>query len=259
MGVEDTTSTETSAGTESPTSTGTVTPPAVATPPTPPAATPTTRNEYIEVPEDHPLKTSLKAVKAELKTFKDKATQAEQEELARQKRYEDLLPLKIDEATTPLKSQVDKLQKDLEKKAKAYDELQAAYTGLETSVRSAKVQNEVKSAYLAAGALKEGADEAFNVIFSTHKDKFTLDGDTVKAGDQDLATFFGELKKAPVFSAMFATDPKPSGTGTPPTKAAAGVGSSGVKTISKEALMNRGWGKGDESLQAIIDGTLVIE
>jgi hypothetical protein len=245
------------------TETQTVTPPAaVATSPATPAPSPapveTTRSKPPEeLPDDHPLVKAFAATKAELATFRAKANQAEQDELARKQRYEELLPLKIDEATTPLRTELDKAQKELAKRDKALAELQTLYTGLETSVKEAKVQGAVKNAYLASGPITEGADAAFDLIYRTHQDKFVLDGDSVKADGQDLSAFFAELKKAPVYSAMFAAEVKPSGTGTPPTKAVAGAGGSGVATMKAGDMMKRNWGSGDP-LQDIIDGKIVV-
>lgn len=241
----------------------TVTPPAVATPPNPPTpapATPATTNnraDYVQLPDDHPIVKAFNATKEELKTFKDAATQAEQDKLKREQRYEELLPQQIAQATDPLKAQLEKAQKELVKKAKDYDELQTLYTGLQTSVATAEVQSVVKSAYLASGPIKEGADAAFDVIWKTHGSTFAKDGDVVKAGDKDLATFFGELKTAPVFSGMFAGDPKPSGTGTPPNKAVATSGS-GTKTMKAGDMTRRNWG-GENALRDIIEGRVTVE
>jgi hypothetical protein len=251
-------------GTTEATTTETVAAPVVATPPNPPSPTPapTTTSQVLPdtLPDDHPLVKAFNATKNELKTFKDAATKAEQEKMLREQRFEELLPQKIEQATTPIKTELENTRKELAKRDKALADLQALYTGLETSVKTSTVQSQVKSAYLSAGPIKEGAEAAFDVIYATHKDKFILDGDTVKVGDQDLPTFFEGLKKAPVYSAMFAGEVKPSGTGTAPNKAVAGANGSGVATIKAGDMKRRNWGSGDsDPLQAIIDGKLVVK
>jgi hypothetical protein len=134
-----------------------VTPPTPAPSPAPPAATPPNPapSGITRLPDDHPLVTTLATVKSELKTFKDAATKADQDKLQREQRYEELLPQKIAEATTPLQTQIDKLQKALDKRNGEYETLQASYSGLETSVKTTKVQTTVKDQYLASGAIKE--------------------------------------------------------------------------------------------------------
>ena len=239
----------------------TVTPPVVATPPTPlathTASTTNNRADYVQLPDDHPIVKAYNATKEELKTFKDAATKAEQDKMLREQRFEELLPQKIEQAVYPVKTELEKAQKELDKKAKAYADLQAQYTGLEASVKSSKVQTAVKDAYLASGPIKEGMNEAFDVIYSTHRDKFVLDGDAVKVGDKDLTTFFGELKTAPVFSGLFASEQKPSGTGTPPNKAVAGANGSGKASINAADMTRRNWG-GPDALQKIISGELTV-
>jgi hypothetical protein len=247
-------------GTTAPTETAVETP-TVATPPTPAPATVTTSPTLtgnLRLPDDHPLVTTLATVKSELRTFKDAATKAEQEKLQREQRYEELLPQKITEATTPLQSQIDKLQKALDKRNGEYEALQASYSGLETSVKTTKVQTTVRDQYLASGAIKDGFNEAFDVIWSTHGSKFVLgEDDTVMAGDQDLATFFDGLKKAPVFGNLFVSDRKPEGSGTPPNKATS-TAPTGKVTVKAADMTRRNWG-GDNALQDIILGKVAVE
>jgi hypothetical protein len=249
----------TTAPTETVVETTTVaTPPAPAQTPAPATVTPPAAPiGNTRLPDDHPLVTTLATVKSELKTFKDAATKADQEKLQREQRYEELLPQKITEATTPLQSQIDKLQKALDKRNGEYETLQASYSGLETSVKTTKVQTTVKDQYLASGAIKEGFAEAFDVIWSTHRSKFTLGEDgSVKAGDQDLVAFFDGLKKAPVFCNLFVSDRKPEGSGTPPNKATS-TAPTGKVTVKAADMTRRNWGS-ETALQDIIQGKTTV-
>jgi hypothetical protein len=82
------------------------------------------------------------------------------------------------------------------------------------------------------------------------------DDGSVTAGDQDLATFFDGLKKAPVFGNLFVSDRKPEGSGTPPNKATS-TAPTGKVTVKAADMTRRNWGS-ETALQDIIQGKTTV-
>lgn len=214
---------------------------------TPPQGTPKEPQPYYgELPSDHPLVKAFNATKDELKGLKEfkqqqeqVASQAEEERLKREQQYEALLPKKVDEATAPLKAQLEKLNTDYLKLQEKLKAEQTKYAELETGIKTEKIRGSALTAYIENGGVKEGAKEAFELIWAANKDNFVLDGDAVKVGDQPLGDFYKTLKTTPGYANLFTID-APEGSGTPTTQGKTATTNNSGKAFDQAQFLKRG-------------------
>jgi len=164
-------------------------------------------------------KDELKALKSYKKQQDDAIAAAEAKRLEEKGAYESLLPIKIQEAVTPVNQALEVERKRAEKLATDLAKAKAEYESLSSGYKQEKLKSLVNQAFTAQDTSGvKGDPAAFDLFWKGYGDKFALDeasGTPAVSDFESPAAFLATLHKDPTASRLFLAN-MPEGSGSAP-------------------------------------------